>query len=86
MVKNILRRVSRPLNFDKGDDLAALDEAATGSPRATAIVATALVEEALRWSLCGFLIPDINEADLFDNEVAPLKSLAEDELSDFRAL
>jgi hypothetical protein len=75
MVKNILRPLSRPLNFDEGDDFAALDEAATGSPRAAAIVATALVEDALRWALCGFLIPDVDEAALFDGETAPLRTL-----------
>ncbi len=79
---NKIRRLSRPLDFVDGDDLAALDEAANGSPRAAAIVTTALVEDALRWCLCGFLTPDadraelpaLDHADVFDNEIAPLKT------------
>lgn len=79
-----IRRLSRPLNFYDGDDFAALDEAATTrSPRAAAIVATALVEDALRWCLCGFLIPAdadqaelpaVDQAELFDNENGPLRT------------
>jgi hypothetical protein len=68
-----IRRLSRPLDFDQGDDLAALDEAATGSPRLAAIVATALVEDALRWCLCGYF-PTLDEGELFDKEGAPLSS------------
>lgn len=59
-----IRRLSRPLNFDDGDDLNALDEAESGSPRAAAIVGTALVEDALRWCLCGFLTPDEDRGEL----------------------
>ena len=75
MVKNLLRPLSRPLNLQEGDDiLAALKEAATSSPRAAAIVATSLVEDALRWCLCGWLIPNVNEAQVFDNETSPLRT------------
>ncbi|MGO8867024.1 MAG: hypothetical protein ACLQME_11030 [Alphaproteobacteria bacterium] len=69
-----IRCLCRPLDFDLGDNLAALDEVANGSPRAAAIAATALVEDALRWCLCGFLIPGFDEAELFDEPRAPLRS------------
>jgi hypothetical protein len=81
MGKEIRRLSYKPLNFHDGDDLAALDEAVTtSSPRAAAIVATALLEDALRWCLCGFLIPaaadqaelpDADQAEVFENENAP---------------
>lgn len=80
-----IRHLSRPLDFPAaGDDyIAALNEAATGSPRTAAIVAAALVEDALRWCLCSFLIPAgaqqaelpaEEQAAVFDNETAPLKT------------
>jgi hypothetical protein len=69
-----IRTLSRPLDFDQGDDLAALDELATGSPRSAAIVATILVEDALRWCLCGFFSRTLDEAELFDKQGAPLSS------------
>jgi hypothetical protein len=72
--KRNIRCLSRPLDFEAGDDLTALDEAASASPRAAAIIATSVVEDALRWSLCGFLIPNLDEAEMFDNEGAPLSS------------
>jgi hypothetical protein len=69
-----IRDLSRPLDLEAGDDLAALDEAATASPRAAAIVASSLVEDALRWCLCGFFTPVVDEAEMFDSAVAPLAS------------
>src|SRR5207253_8171246 len=76
-------RLSRALDFPADGDnfVAAVNEAATGSPRAAAIVATALVEDALRWCLCGFLIPaEAQQAELpaadhdavFNDQGAPL--------------
>jgi hypothetical protein len=69
-----IRDLSRPLDLEAGDDLAALDEAATASPRAAAIVASSLVEDALRCCLCGFFTPVVDEAEMFDKEGAPLAS------------
>jgi hypothetical protein len=78
-----IRALSRPLDIPGGDDLTApLDEIAQGPPRATVIVGTALLEDALRWCLCGYLIPRgyrmaLPEADqnaVFDNEAAPLNT------------
>ena len=71
--------------FVPGDDLiTGLNEAAASrSPRTTAIIGAALVEDALRWCLCGFLIPSGAElAELpaedqdavFDSEIAPFKT------------
>ena len=85
MAKKKIRHLTRPPHFPAaGDDfITALTEAATGSPRTAAIVATALVEDALRWCLCGFLIPSGAElAELpaedqdavFDSEIAPFKT------------
>ena len=60
-----------------------MNEAAAGSPRTAAVVATGLVEGALRWCLCGFLIPAgaeqtelpaEDQVAVFDNETAPLKT------------
>jgi hypothetical protein len=74
MVKNTLRRLSKPYDLFEDDMRVALNEAVTSSPRAAAIVISALVEDALRWCLCGRLIPHINESDVFDSEAAPLNT------------
>jgi hypothetical protein len=75
-----LRYLSGPL--DSADELiASLNDAAAASPRAAAIVASALIEDTLRWCLCGFLIPkdtqiaelpNDDHAAVFDGESAPL--------------
>jgi hypothetical protein len=81
MAKKQLRRLSRPL--DSADELiASLNEVAAASPRAAAIVASALIEDTLRWCLCGFLIPkdaqaelsDEDHAAVFDDDNAPLRT------------
>src|SRR5438477_6077010 len=85
MATTKIRRLSRPLDLPGGDDvIKALDLAARVSHRATVIVATALLEDALRWCICGYLIPAgsdrgelpaEDQAAVFDSEIAPLKPL-----------
>ena len=78
-----IRDLSKPLNIPGGDNLIApLDEIAQGSPRAAVIVGSALLEDALRWCLCGYLIPRgyrialpaEDQNAVFDNETAPLNT------------
>jgi hypothetical protein len=75
-----IRDLSRPLDTDCDDPI---DDIAKGPPRATAIVATALLEDALRWCLAGYLIPagsdrgqlpEEDQSAVFDNEIAPLNT------------
>jgi hypothetical protein len=78
-----IRDLSRPLDIPGGDDLVAtIDEISQGPPRAAVIVGTVLLEDALRWCLCGYLIPRgyrialprEEQNSVFDNEAAPLNT------------
>jgi len=80
MARNI-RKVSRPL--DIGENLTAtFEEISEGSPRVVVVVATALLEDALRWCICGYLIPRgyrvtlpaEDQTHVFDSEIAPLNT------------
>jgi hypothetical protein len=67
-----IRSLSQPMQYGPNGDFAkAWLEIEEASDRVAAIVAAAVVEDALRWALNSFFMPRISEQDekrLFDND------------------
>jgi len=77
MSKPSIRNLSRPFDYRNDDVLAVFREIEDHPPRSAAIVAGALVEDSLRWSMETRFINGLADEDLcgvFEGESAPLAS------------
>jgi hypothetical protein len=77
MSKRTIRNLSHRFDHQSDDLLAVLKEIRDHPPRAAAIVAAALLEDSLRWSMESYLTDSLTEGDLhglFSDETAPLAS------------
>jgi hypothetical protein len=77
MAKPTIRRLTRPFDHDNDDLIKLLKEIADYPPRAGAIMAVAMLDDTLRWSIEGFLANDLTDDDrsaVFEQEHAPMAS------------
>lgn len=77
MARPATRYLTRPFDYEHDDLLKLLDDIDSYPPRAGAIMAAALIDDTLRWSIEGFLADDLTDDDrkaLFETEGAPMYS------------